>query len=483
MNDFVGNKEKLKKLKRTKNSLREVSIPFVREGEHTPRRSLREWLRGWKMESQELRWIISGAPWLWLGMRNDGSPSRYIHRAFCLYAWRQSRLGFILMGAVFIAGIPVVLGMMVYCTMVHGARVHREVGKNPLRQMSELLALWLTKGILPFHYYTFDLYRAGMRRRALDYLYRHETKRGLYLMLREHFPAHETRNALSHKALFAQRCQQYGVAVVPALFTVKQGELTRFDLEEAGLPPYDLFLKPVRGAGGRGAEVWTYLGDRSYRNASAGTRSEAELLVHLINLSRRKPYVGRLLAANHPELAAVSSGALCTIRVLTCLDENNRPEVTDAVLRMPRTPGIVVDNFHAGGIAAKVMLENGMIGAATGLGQDRHTAWFENHPTTGAVILGRQVPMWPQVLDLARQVHSVFPDQFFVGWDIAVLETGPHLIEGNKGPDLDIIQRTGGEPIGNSRFGALLAYHLRQGLEKGHSVSIPAARPSAECVH
>lgn len=468
----------------TKISLREVSIPFVREGEHTPFRSLREWLRGWKKEFQDARWIMSGAPWLWLFMRNDGSPAQYIHRAFCSYTWgAHSRLGGILMGAVFIAGIPVVLGMIVYCTMVHGVRVHNEVGKNPLRQMGELMALWLTKGILPFHYYTFDLYRSDMRMRALDYLYRHETKRGLYLLLQERFPANETRNALSHKALFAQRCQQYGVAVVPALFTIRHGEVTRFDLQEPGLPACDLFLKPIRGAGGRGAEVWTYLGDRSYGNTSAGIRSESELLVHLINLSRRKPYLGRPLVSNHPELAAISSGALCTIRVLTCLDENNRPEVTNVVLRMPRTPGIIVDNFHAGGIAAKVMLDNGIIGAATGLGQDRNTAWFENHPTTGAVILGRQVPMWHQVLALARQVHAVFPDQILVGWDIAVLETGPHLIEGNKGPDLDIIQRTGGEPIGNSRFGHLLAYHLGRTLEKGHTVSIPAVHTSAEYIH
>ena len=447
-------------------------------------RNWKELLRGWKMEFQELLWIMSGAPWLWVLIRNDGSPARYIHRSFCAYKWRQySRLGGILIGVVFIAGIPVVLGMIVSCTIVHGMRVHHEVGKNPLRQMGELVALWLTKGILPFHYYTFDLFRGDMRTRALDYLYRHETKKGVYLILREHFSSKDSRNALSNKALFAQRCQEHGVAVVPALFTIHRGKLTRFDLEEPGLPLCDLFLKPLRGAGGRGAEVWTYLGAHAYRSALTGERSESELLVHLTTLSQKKPYVGRLLASNHPELAAVSSGALCTIRVLTCLDEHDRPEVTHAVLRMPRTPGIVVDNFHAGGIAAQVMLDSGIVGAATGLGQDRNTAWFENHPTTGAVIRGRQVPMWSQVLDLARQVHSIFADQIAVGWDIAVLEGGPHLIEGNKGPDLDIIQRTGGEPIGNSRLGILLALHLHRALETGLAVSIPAAPISAESAH
>lgn len=45
----------------TKISLREISIPFVREGGHTPLRSVREWLRGRKMEIQERLWNMSGA--------------------------------------------------------------------------------------------------------------------------------------------------------------------------------------------------------------------------------------------------------------------------------------------------------------------------------------------------------------------------------------------------------------------------------------
>jgi hypothetical protein len=34
------------------------------------------------------------------------------------------------------------------------------------------------------------------------------------------------------------------------------------------------------------------------------------------------------------------------------------------------------------------------------------------------------------------------------------------VIEGNRGPDVDIHQRTALAPIGDSRFGELLAYNL-----------------------
>jgi Sugar-transfer associated ATP-grasp len=136
------------------------------------------------------------------------------------------------------------------------------------------------------------------------------------------------------------------------------------------------------------------------------------------------------------------------------------------VLRMARTPGIVVDNFHAGGIAAQVDLDSGVVGRATDLGLQRDTQWFDDHPTTGARIAGRRIPMWQDVLDVARRAHRAFGDQIIVGWDVAVLEVGPQLIEGNKGPDFDIIQRTSRAPIGNARVGTLLAHHLRRALEE-----------------
>jgi hypothetical protein len=194
---------------------------------------------------------------------------------------------------------------------------------------------------------------------------------------------------------------------------------------------------------------------------------------HLVKLSMTEPYVGRLYVHNHPELAELSPGALSSIRVVTCLDENNRPEITHAVLRMARTPGIVVDNFHAGGIAAQVDLQTGVVGPATDLGLSHTTRWWAMHPVTGARILGRHIPMWKEVADLVLQAHSLFADQVVVGWDVAVLETGPALIEGNKSPDLDIVQRTGRGPIGNSRFGVLLAHHFRRALRTGQSSTEP----------
>jgi Sugar-transfer associated ATP-grasp len=413
--------------------------------------------------------VLSGAPLPWALIRDDGSPSRYLHRSLRRYAWqRHGTAGRALLCAGFVAGAPAVLAMIAVCLANHGSRVRKAAGKGALRQASEQLALWLTKGVLPLSYYAFELYRHDSLETALDYLFRYETKGdgGMYDILRRSFSSPETTEALRSKASFARRCLEHGVPAVPVLFTVEGGEITRLDADEPGLPRRDLFLKPLSGSGGRGAAVWTCLENGTYRNAAAGVLSESDLSGHIAELSRREPYVGRLCVSNHPELAQVSSGALCSVRVLTCQDENGRPEVTHAVLRMPRTPGIVVDNFHAGGIAAAVDLDTGIIGAATDLGLNRRTQWFDTHPITGAAIRGRRIPMWSRVLEVARSAHAAFADQVVVGWDVAVLESGPQMIEGNKSPDLDIIQRTSREPIGNSRFGVLMAHHLRRVLEQ-----------------
>jgi hypothetical protein len=65
---------------------------------------------------------------------------------------------------------------------------------------------------------------------------------------------------------------------------------------------------------------------------------------------------------------------------------------------------------------------------------------------------------------LAIAAHRLIAPRVIVGWDIGFLPEGPCLIEGNTGPDADIHQRTELRPIGNARYGELLAFHMERRL-------------------
>jgi len=182
---------------------------------------------------------------------------------------------------------------------------------------------------------------------------------------------------------------------------------------------------------------------------------------HFRGLSEKEHYLIQRRLTPHPELADLSGDVLTTVRMLTIVDENGGFEATHAAYRMPSRPDATVDNFHAGGLAAKVDIETGELGPASDIGLHPSSRWHSTHPLSGAQISGRTLPFWKESLDLARRAHAAIPGRAVVGWDIAIIDDGPVLIEGNGGADLDIIQRAHREPIGNSRFGELLAHHLR----------------------
>jgi hypothetical protein len=167
---------------------------------------------------------------------------------------------------------------------------------------------------------------------------------------------------------------------------------------------------------------------------------------------------------NHRDMIDLSNGALATVRIVTILNQTGGYEVSHAALRMAVGTNRVVDNFHAGGIAAPVHIETGILGAASDVGLRPERGWNERHPDTGGQIAGRRLPLWPETKALASAAHAAFAPRAVVGWDIAITDDGPILIEGNGAPDLDIIERAYREPIGNTRFGALLALHLHTAL-------------------
>jgi hypothetical protein len=63
---------------------------------------------------------------------------------------------------------------------------------------------------------------------------------------------------------------------------------------------------------------------------------------------------------------------------------------------------------------------------------------------------------------LATRAHRAFADRTVIGWDVAITPNGPILVEGNSGPDVDLLQRPMRRGLACGRLGELIAFHLKK---------------------
>lgn len=341
-----------------------------------------------------------------------------------------------------------------------GPAVARSGGPGVPRQIGQQIGLALMYRIGPRHYYIFELHRPALRRRAAEYLTRSETKSGIYRALKQRGDRSKIVR-INDKLAFSSFFGRSGLRVAPVLAAYRAG-LKVGNVGEGSLPEgRDLFVKKIEGRGGVGAELWLAQAHGHYRSSRGEEATVEELVAHVRDLSKEGDILIQPRLVNHPEIADLTPGALSTVRLLTILNEQGEPEAVNAAFRMASSNASPVDNFHAGGIAASVDMATGTLGAATGLGDLR---WHETHPLTGGQITGRRLTHWEETVKLAIAAHRLIAPRVVVGWDIGLLPDGPCLIEGNAGPDADIHQRTELRPIGNARYGELLAWHMERRL-------------------
>ena len=379
----------------------------------------------------------------------------------------------------------IVLSAAVYFTFHNGAAIRRRMGKGIIRQMADQIGLAARLGILSPWYYMFELYHEHNLKRAAAYLNRYETKYNLYEFLK--IRVERTDGALlNNKALFASLCAKNEIPTAPVVAVARNGELRPpDDWDDTGsperrpvLPGRDLFIKPMAGKGGRGTLRARYLGGGRYQLSDGQTFGRDALACHLGQLSRTQALVIQHCLVNHHDLLDLCAGALSCVRTVTCKNRDGGFEVTNAAFRMAMRNDTTVDGLHRGGMVSKVDLDTGALGQATDLGFRPHIGWRDINPHTGVQITGRVLPMWDDLKALAERAHAAFPHKVAVGWDIAITEDGPVIVEGNGSPCVDIIQRVD-EPMGNGRFGELLAYHIIRGLDAKPVQESLAASPAS----
>ncbi len=179
-------------------------------------------------------------------------------------------------------------------------------------------------------------------------------------------------------------------------------------------------------------------------------------------------YIIQSRVTPHVDIARICGNRVATVRMLTTCVEGN-VEIMGTAVKIPAADSMADNYWRAGNIIAEVDPATGLVGrAVSGLGLDQ--VEMPNHPDSGAEITGFTLPLWDDAVDLVHCGHRVLESIPLIGWDIAISNAGPVIIEANETPDLKLMQYASGKGFLDDRFKAFLK----------HFNEVTAAKKAAE---
>lgn len=153
-----------------------------------------------------------------------------------------------------------------------------------------------------------------------------------------------------------------------------------------------------------------------------------ELFHHLI--STKHLLIEEVLPQSE-ELARLHPSSVNCARVATILvgnKDNYEVEVFHPFLKIGRHNSIIDNGVSVRGIVVKIDKETGKL-CSDGCDEDGRR--FSEHPETGVVLKGYQLPDWEQAMQLVKELALILPSNRYIGWDIAHTDAGWVVVEGN----------------------------------------------------
>jgi Sugar-transfer associated ATP-grasp len=359
------------------------------------------------------------------------------------------------------ATVIIVIGWLLFDA---GPSVKRATGKSIFQQAREMWRLWFDQTIDPPSYYALELYRPDNLVDADSFLTRYETKNGLLKALNTARQNPRDKNEMNDKSFFAICCQELGLPHARVI-----GEITNGSASWAIQPEqirFDLFCKRQRGMGAEGCLTFRFIDENRFE-AEDGELADLDGVIKRVSMvSGDRSMLIQQWLKNHDGLCDLAKDSLLTIRVVTCMNEDDQPEACLAMLRLLVILEPDWQYLPDGEYAAPIDLKTGRLGKFAGDSMSTSPLRYDNHPANNARIVGRVMPEWPSIIALAVKAQSAFPHRLMIGWDIALTPDGPVLLEGNVNFDVMFLQRVHDAPVSHSRFGVLLQHHLESLVER-----------------
>lgn len=175
-----------------------------------------------------------------------------------------------------------------------------------------------------------------------------------------------------------------------------------------------IIVKPIDGDGGMGIEKININSKTNGKKLYRQLRKSGQVLVEEF-------------VRQHPDMNQLYKNSVNTLRMFTFI-QNGKVTFLNGILKIGN--GGVVDNFSSGGMYTFVNQNGKVIAPAI----DKQDLVYEVHPKTKTKIVGFQVPMFKEAVKMVKEAAKEVPEIGYVGWDVAISENGPIIIEGNCFP-------------------------------------------------
>ncbi|SFW15411.1 sugar-transfer associated ATP-grasp domain-containing protein [Cellulophaga fucicola] len=298
--------------------------------------------------------------------------------------------------------------------------------------LKESIHLWILKKEVPFYYFKY-LYRKEVHN-YLDYI---STKEASKIQHSANFHKIEYTTIISNKLIFSVYCKRNNLPV-PELksynfnsnfffennvykIKTKNDLISFYELVFSKNKDSCLFIKPLSLYGGKGC----------YKIRKEHLADDINKCFQYVVSDS---CVHEEFVKQHPKINKIHPKCVNTIRVETFIDKEGKTHILSAFMRFGVGDSFV-DNAHSGGFYVGINLQNGILNKIGHQYMEYGGAHYIAHPDNGYVFEGFSIPYFQELKDVVFKAVDFIPDRY-IGWDIAIGENGPIIIEANEYPSI-----------------------------------------------
>ena len=212
-----------------------------------------------------------------------------------------------------------------------------------------------------------------------------------------------------------------------------QEDMHEFLREQANYP---IFGKPFGSCQSKGTALISAY-DKATDELTIGATGQVPVVEFVESVDKlNQAYMFQTLLRPHEEIAKMIGPSVSCVRMFFISDDRGC-DLIRAAWKIPANSNSADNFWRDGNMLAGIDIETGKIVKAL----KRHeggTVPIDKHPETDASFTEMVFPEWDRMLTVAKEAALNITDCYFQGWDIAMTDQGPVILE---------LEADGGSPV------------------------------------